>query len=105
MNVRGSVLAEGRSSSEVYGKAKGTLEGIPIAGIAGDQQSALFGQACLKPGMAKNTYGTRSFMLINTGNEAVPSKNNMLTTIAWRYGQEKTVYALEGSEFITAAVM
>ncbi len=80
LNVPRSVLPEVRSSSEVYGKAKGTLEGIPIAGIAGDQQSALFGQACLKPGMAKNTYGTGSFMLINTGNEAVPSKNNMLTT-------------------------
>jgi glycerol kinase len=105
LNVPRSVLPEVRSSSEVYGKAKGTLEGIPIAGIAGDQQSALFGQACLKPGMAKNTYGTGSFMLINTGNEAVPSKNNMLTTIAWRFGNEKTVYALEGSVFITGAVV
>ena len=105
LNVPRSVLPEVRSSSEVYGKAKGTLEGIPIAGIAGDQQSALFGQACLKPGMAKNTYGTGSFMLINTGNEAVPSKNNMLTTIAWRFGKEKTVYALEGSVFITGAVV
>jgi glycerol kinase len=105
LNVPRSVLPEVRSSSEVYGKAKGTLEGIPIAGIAGDQQSALFGQACLKPGMAKNTYGTGSFMLINTGNEAVPSKNNMLTTIAWRIGKEKTVYALEGSVFITGAVV
>jgi len=94
LNVPRSVLPEVHSSSEVYGKAKGTLEGIPIAGIAGDQQSALFGQACMKPGMAKNTYGTGSFMLINTGNEAVPSKNNLLTTIAWRVGQEKTVYAL-----------
>jgi glycerol kinase len=105
LNVPRSVLPEVRSSSEVYGKAKGTLEGIPIAGIAGDQQSALFGQACLKPGMAKNTYGTGSFMLINTGNEPVPSKNNLLTTIAWRVGQEKTVYALEGSVFITGAVV
>ncbi|HEX3443314.1 MAG TPA: glycerol kinase GlpK [Chthoniobacterales bacterium] len=105
LNVPRSVLPEVRSSSEVYGKAKGTLEGIPIAGIAGDQQSALFGQACLKPGMAKNTYGTGSFMLINTGNEAVPSKNNMLTTIAWRIGNEKTVYALEGSVFVTGAVV
>jgi glycerol kinase len=105
LNVPRSVLPEVRSSSEVYGKAKGTLEGIPIAGIAGDQQSALFGQACLKPGMAKNTYGTGSFMLINTGTEAVPSKNNMLTTIAWRIGKEKTVYALEGSVFITGAVV
>src|ERR1700747_1267926 len=105
LNVPRSILPEVRSSSEVYGKAKGTLEGIPIAGIAGDQQSALFGQACMKPGMAKNTYGTGSFMLINTGNEAVPSKNNMLTTIAWRIGNAKTVYALEGSVFITGAVV
>jgi glycerol kinase len=105
LNVPRSVLPEVRSSSEVYGKAKGTLEGIPIAGIAGDQQSALFGQACLKPGMAKNTYGTGSFMLINTGTEPVPSKNKLLTTIAWRVGQEKTEYALEGSVFITGAVV
>jgi glycerol kinase len=105
LNVPRSVLPEVRSSSEVYGKAKGTLEGIPIAGIAGDQQSALFGQACLKPGMAKNTYGTGSFMLINTGTEPIPSKNKLLTTIAWRVGQEKTEYALEGSVFITGAVV
>jgi glycerol kinase len=105
LNVPRSVLPEVRSSSEVYGKAKGTLEGIPIAGIAGDQQSALFGQVCTKPGMAKNTYGTGSFMLINTGTEPVPSKNNLLTTIAWRIGKEKTVYALEGSVFITGAVV
>src|SRR5258708_26277306 len=101
LNVPRSVLPEVRSSSEVYGKAKGTLEGIPIAGIAGDQQSALFGQACLKPGMAKNTYGTGSFMLINTGNESVPSKNNMLTTIAWRFAKEKHIYSLARSVFIT----
>jgi len=105
LNVPRSVLPEVRSSSEIYGKAKGALEGIPIAGIAGDQQSALFGQACLKPGMAKNTYGTGSFMLINTGTKPVPSKNNMLTTIAWRVGKEKTEYALEGSVFITGAVV
>jgi glycerol kinase len=105
LNVPRSVLPEVRSSSEVYGKAKGTLEGIPIAGIAGDQQSALFGQVCTKPGMAKNTYGTGSFMLINTGTQPVPSKNNLLTTIAWRIGKEKTVYALEGSVFITGAVV
>jgi glycerol kinase len=105
LNVPRSVLPEVHSSSEVYGTAKGTLEGIPIAGIAGDQQSALFGQACLKPGMAKNTYGTGSFMLLNTGNEPVPSKNRLLTTVAWRVGQEKTEYALEGSVFITGAVV
>ena len=65
----------------------GTLEGLPIAGIAGDQQAALFGQMCSKPGMVKNTYGTGCFMLMNTGTEAVPSKNNLLTTIAWRQEQ------------------
>jgi glycerol kinase len=105
LNVPRSVLPEVRASSEVYGKAKGTLDGIPIAGIAGDQQSALFGQACLKPGMAKNTYGTGSFMLLNTGNNPVPSKNKLLTTIAWRVGNQKTEYALEGSVFITGAVV
>ena len=82
----------------------GTLEGLPIAGIAGDQQAALFGQMCSKPGMAKNTYGTGCFMLMNTGTEAVPSKNNLLTTIAWRKNNI-TEYALEGSVFIAGAVV
>jgi glycerol kinase len=104
LNVPRSMLPEVKGSSEVYGESTGTLAGVPIAGIAGDQQSALFGQMCTKPGMAKNTYGTGSFMLMNTGTEGVPSKNKLLTTIAWgRAGQ--TEYALEGSVFITGAVV
>jgi glycerol kinase len=104
LNVPRSMLPEVKGSSEVYGESTGTLAGVPIAGIAGDQQSALFGQMCTKPGMAKNTYGTGSFMLMNTGTEGVTSKNKLLTTIAWgRAGQ--TEYALEGSVFITGAVV
>jgi glycerol kinase len=104
LNVPRSVLPQVKSSSEVYGESTGVLAGIPIAGIAGDQQSALFGQMCTKPGMAKNTYGTGSFMLMNTGTEAVPSSNKLVTTIAWRRAGE-TLYALEGSVFITGAVV
>ena len=104
LNVPRSVLPEVKSSSEVYGESTGILAGVPIAGIAGDQQSALFGQMCTKPGMAKNTYGTGSFMLMNTGTEGVPSKNKLLTTIAWRRAGQ-TEYALEGSVFITGAVV
>jgi glycerol kinase len=77
---------------------------IPIAGVAGDQQSALFGQACFAPGLTKNTYGTGCFMLQNTGDQAVPSRNNLLTTVAWRAGG-RTEYALEGSVFIGGAVV
>src|SRR6202022_200159 len=91
--------------SEIYGvTGGGSLEGLPIAGIAGDPQAALFGQMCSKPGMAKNTYGTGCFMLMNPGTEAVPSKNNLLTTIAWRKNNT-TEYALEGSVFIAGAVV
>ncbi len=99
-----SVLPEVRSSSEVYGET--TLFGgrIPIAGIAGDQQAALFGQACTEPGMVKNTYGTGCFMLMNTGTKPIASKNNLLTTVAWRIGK-RTEYALEGSIFIAGAVV
>jgi len=99
-----SMLPDVRSSSEVYGET--TLLGapIPIAGIAGDQQAALFGQACTKPGMAKNTYGTGCFMLMNTGTKRIASKNNLLTTVAWRIG-DRTEYALEGSIFIAGAVV
>jgi glycerol kinase len=104
LNVPRSVLPEVKSSSEVYGKSIGTIEGVPIAGIAGDQQAALFGQMCTKPGMVKNTYGTGCFMLINTGTDAVPSHNKLLTTIAWR-ANNKTEYALEGSVFIAGAVV
>jgi glycerol kinase len=104
LNVPRSVLPEVKASSEVYGESTGILAGVPIAGIAGDQQSALFGQMCTKPGMAKNTYGTGSFMLMNTGTKGVPSKNKLLTTIAWRRASQ-TEYALEGSVFITGAVV
>lgn len=99
-----SVLPEVRSSSETYGDT--TLFGgvVPIAGIAGDQQAALFGQACTQPGMVKNTYGTGCFMLMNTGTKPIMSRNNLLTTVAWRIGK-KTEYALEGSIFIAGAVV
>jgi glycerol kinase len=99
-----SMLPEVRSSSEVYGMS--TLFGapIPIAGIAGDQQAALFGQVCTKPGMVKNTYGTGCFMLMNTGTKPIASKNNLLTTVAWKVGG-RTEYALEGSIFIAGAVV
>ncbi|MEP6731111.1 MAG: glycerol kinase GlpK [bacterium] len=100
-----SMLPEVRSSSEVYGETSLFGGGpIPIAGIAGDQQAALFGQACTKPGMVKNTYGTGCFMLMNTGTTPVASKNNLLTTVAWRIG-DRTEYALEGSIFIAGAVV
>ena len=104
LHVPRSMLPAAKSSSEVYGKATvSTLAGIPIAGIAGDQQAALFGQMCSKPGMVKNTYGTGSFMLMNTGTSPIASKNKLITTIAWRQGGQ-TYYALEGSVFITGAV-
>jgi glycerol kinase len=99
-----SMLPDVRSSSEVYGETSLLGRPIPIAGIAGDQQAALFGQACTKPGMAKNTYGTGCFMLMNTGTKRIASKNNLLTTVAWRIG-DRTEYALEGSIFIAGAVV
>jgi glycerol kinase len=94
------------SSSEVYGETTLFRGGsaVPIAGIAGDQQAALFGQACTQPGMVKNTYGTGCFMLMNTGTKPIASKNNLLTTVAWRIGN-RTEYALEGSIFIAGAVV
>ena len=99
-----SMLPDVRSSSEVYGHTDLLGTAVPIAGIAGDQQAALFGQACLKPGMVKNTYGTGCFMLMNTGTKRIASKHNLLTTIAWRIG-DRTEYALEGSIFIAGAVV
>jgi glycerol kinase len=102
LNVPRSVLPKLAKSSEVYGTSEHF--DLPIAGIGGDQQAALFGQACHKPGMVKNTYGTGCFMLMNTGTEAVPSKNNLLTTVAWKVG-DKLEYALEGSVFIGGAVV
>lgn len=101
-----SMLPEVRSSSEIYGEVNGVvgLEGIPISGIAGDQQAALYGQHCTKPGMTKNTYGTGCFMLQNTGTRAVPSSNRLVTTVAWKLANT-TEYALEGSVFIGGAVV
>jgi len=103
-SVPRSMLPEVRSSSEVYGETNLLGNAIPIAGIAGDQQAALFGQVCTRPGMVKNTYGTGCFMLMNTGTKRIASKNNLLTTVAWRIG-DRTEYALEGSIFIAGAVV
>jgi glycerol kinase len=99
-----SMLPEVKSSSEIYGETNLFGSSIPIAGIAGDQQAALFGQACTQPGMVKNTYGTGCFMLMNTGTKPVSSRNNLLTTVAWKIGK-RTEYALEGSIFIAGAVV
>ncbi|MDX1937687.1 MAG: glycerol kinase GlpK, partial [Flavihumibacter sp.] len=105
-NIPASVLPAVKASSEVYGTTNVISKNaaIPIAGIAGDQQAALFGQLCTQPGMVKNTYGTGCFMLMNTGEQPIPSKNNLLTTIAWQING-KTSYALEGSVFIAGAVV
>ena len=101
-----SMLPEVRASSEVYGtvSARYLEHPVPIAGIAGDQQAALFGQLCTEKGMLKNTYGTGCFLLMNTGDEAVTSKNNLLTTIAWKV-DGKTTYALEGGVFVGGAAV
>ena len=100
------MLPEIRSSSECYGKATvSVLEGTPIAGILGDQQAALAGQACFRPGQAKNTYGTGCFLLMNTGPKAVRSKHGLLTTVAFRAGGGPATYALEGSVAITGALV
>jgi len=105
-DIPASVLPEVKPSSKIYGVTGSIIPDsrIPIAGIAGDQQAALFGQLCTQPGMVKNTYGTGCFMLMNTGEKAIASKNNLLTTIAWQI-DNKTVYALEGSVFIAGAVV
>ena len=103
-NVPKSVLPEVRSSSEVCATTSVFGGSIPIAGIAGDQHAALFGQVCTKPGMVKNTYGTGCFMLMNTGTKPVPSSHKLLSTIAWKIG-DRTEYALEGSIFIAGAVV
>ena len=104
LGVPRSMLPEVRSSSEVYGETTLLGGSIPIAGIAGDQQAALFGQTCTQPGMVKNTYGTGCFMLMNTGTKPTASKHNLLTTVAWRIG-DRTEFALEGSIFIAGAVV
>ena len=105
LGIPRSLLPQIRSSSEVYGNAKGALEGIPVAGILGDQQAALFGQTCHSPGEAKNTYGTGCFMLLNTGEMPVPSKSGLLTTMGYKIGDQPAVYALEGSIAITGALV
>ncbi|THV63018.1 MULTISPECIES: glycerol kinase GlpK [Chryseobacterium] len=105
-NIPKNILPEVKQSSEIYGETATTLFStkIPIAGIAGDQQAALFGQMCTTPGMVKNTYGTGCFLLMNTGTEAVSSKNNLLTTVAWKINGEVN-YALEGSVFVGGAAI
>ena len=101
-----SMMPVVRSSSEIYGEVGAVegLEGIPLAGIAGDQQAALFGQRCIRPGLTKNTYGTGCFMLQNTGSRPVPSSNRLVTTVAWKI-KDATEYALEGSIFVGGAVV
>jgi glycerol kinase len=106
LDIPKSILPEVKSSSEIYGETGTTLfaSKIPIAGIAGDQQSALFGQMCIQPGMLKNTYGTGGFLMFNTGEKPITSTNNLLTTVGWKI-DGKVSYALEGSIFIAGAVV
>jgi len=106
LGVPRQMLPEVRSSSEVYGHTTTSLlsKPVPIAGIAGDQQAALFGQMCLRPSMVKNTYGTGCFMVMNTGDKPQASSHNLITTVAWKIG-DRVVYALEGSIFIGGAVV
>jgi glycerol kinase len=107
LNIPPSLLPNVLPSSGHFGETLPDLfgEAIPIGGVAGDQQAATFGQACLRPGMAKNTYGTGCFLLMNTGDFAVPSRNNLLTTVGWQLEGKDTQYALEGSVFIAGAVV
>ncbi len=107
MGVPLSMLPEIRSSSEEYGRVRerGALAGVPIAGILGDQQAATFGQACLSPGEAKNTYGTGNFVLLNTGTEQVMSENGLLTTVRYKIGSQDPIYALEGSIAVTGSLV
>jgi glycerol kinase len=107
MQIPMSMLPEIRSSSEVYGeiRERSPLGGVPVAGILGDQQAATFGQACLKPGDAKNTYGTGNFILLNTGPERMSSDNGLLTTVCYQLGSAPPVYALEGSIAVTGSLV
>ena len=106
LDIPMSMMPAVKSSSEVYGHTKTTIfaHEVPISGIAGDQQAALFGQMCIEPGSIKNTYGTGCFVMLNTGNKPVMSKNNLLTTIAWKIG-DQVVYALEGSIYVGGSVV
>ena len=107
MTIPMSMLPEIKSSSQVYGygREEGLLGGVPVAGDLGDQQAATFGQAAFEPGMAKNTYGTGCFMIMNTGEEIVPSKNGLLTTVCYKIGDDKPIYALEGSIAVTGSLV
>jgi len=105
LDIPRAMLPQIRSSSEVYGQAKGALGGVPVSGDLGDQQAALFGQTCYAPGEAKNTYGTGCFMLLNTGETPVPSTSGLLTTLGYKIGDRPAVYALEGSIAITGALV
>ena len=107
MTIPMSMLPAIKSSSEIYGygREQGLIGGVPIAGILGDQQAATFGQACFETGMAKNTYGTGCFMIMNTGEEIVPSKNGLLTTVCYKIGDNKPIYALEGSIAVTGSLV
>jgi glycerol kinase len=105
LRIPRAILPQVMPSSAVYGETDLLHTSIPIAGVAGDQQAATFGQICYEPGTAKNTYGTGCFMLMNVGGLAVPSKANLLTTVAWKLGDQPTQYALEGSVFIAGAAL
>jgi len=105
LDIPRAVLPQIKSSSEIYGDARGELKGIPVSGDLGDQHAALFGQTCFNPGEAKNTYGTGCFMLLNTGEKPVQSKSGLLTTLGYKIGNQKAVYALEGSIAITGALI
>lgn len=107
LEIPRSVLPEIKPSSHNYGETATTIfaSKVPLCGIAGDQQASLFGQMCIEPGMVKNTYGTGSFMVLNTGTEPVMSQHNLLTTLAWQLEGRPAEYALEGSIFVTGAVM
>jgi glycerol kinase len=105
LDIPRAMMPRIRSSSEVYGTAEGVLKGVPVAGDLGDQQAALFGQTCFLPGEAKNTYGTGCFLLLNTGERPIRSRSGLLTTVAYRMGGGKAVYALEGSVAIAGALV
>jgi len=105
MGIPRAMLPRISPSSQIYGYAKGVLEGVPVAGILGDQQAALFGQACYSPGEAKNTYGTGCFLLMNTGTQPIPSQAGLLTTLGYQIGNQPAVYCLEGSIAIAGALV
>ena len=105
IGVPRAMLPEIRPSSEIYGEARGDLAGVPVASALGDQQAALFGQTCFAPGEGKNTYGTGSFLLVNTGGKLVHSKNGLLTTVGYKIGDQPAVYALEGSIAVTGSLV